>query len=210
MTSWHRGSVQALATLSCARLRDRPETEILIGGLAMGIHATGHPRCTRPAAQIVITSLVSTVTEWARGPLSHLFGGSLDDPRVELRVRPRRGRAAYARQRSERPSPRSLARNPPRRCTVLMRREGPVPVGPAVARGTPARRQRIAARSWRQAEVRGGPLALPVGAHHCRSPYLRRARFSRLSSPTEPTLADVPRYGAAPRRGAVLAAYDRV
>ena len=33
-----------------------------------------------------MAELVPAVTEWARGPLSHLFGGSLDDPRVELRV----------------------------------------------------------------------------------------------------------------------------
>jgi spermidine synthase len=26
------------------------------------------------------------VAEWARGPLAHLFGGSLDDPRVRLRL----------------------------------------------------------------------------------------------------------------------------
>jgi len=30
---------------------------------------------------------VPKIVEWARGPLAHLFGDSLDDPRVEIAVR---------------------------------------------------------------------------------------------------------------------------
>jgi spermidine synthase len=39
-----------------------------------------------PEASVVVAELVPAVTAWARGPLSTLFAGSLDDPRVELRV----------------------------------------------------------------------------------------------------------------------------
>ena len=81
-----RGSEQALATLACARLRDRPRASILIGGLGMGFTLRAALDALGPVARVVVAELVPAVTEWARGPLSHLFGGSLDDPRVELRV----------------------------------------------------------------------------------------------------------------------------
>ncbi len=81
-----RGSEQALATLTCARLRDRPRASVLIGGLGMGFTLRAALDALGPAARVVVAELVPAVAEWARGPLSHLFGGSLDDPRVELRV----------------------------------------------------------------------------------------------------------------------------
>jgi spermidine synthase len=36
-------------------------------------------------AQIVVAELVPSVVAWARGPMAGIFGGSLDDPRVETR-----------------------------------------------------------------------------------------------------------------------------
>jgi spermidine synthase len=81
-----RGSEQALATLTCARLRDRPGTKVLIGGLGMGFTLRAALDALGPEARVVVAELVPAVAEWARGPLSNLFAGSLDDPRVELRV----------------------------------------------------------------------------------------------------------------------------
>lgn len=81
-----RGSEQALATLTCARLRDRPQARILIGGLGMGFTLKAALDTLGPAARIVVAELIPAVAEWARGPLFHLFDGSLDDPRVELRI----------------------------------------------------------------------------------------------------------------------------
>jgi spermidine synthase len=86
MTNQLRGSEKALATLTCARLRDRPEARILIGGLGMGFTLKAALDALGPAAQVVVAELVPGVAQWAQGPLSHLFGSSLDDPRVELRV----------------------------------------------------------------------------------------------------------------------------
>jgi spermidine synthase len=37
-------------------------------------------------ASVVVAELVPAVVAWARGPLSSLFAGCLDDPRVELRI----------------------------------------------------------------------------------------------------------------------------
>lgn len=81
-----RGSEKALATLTCARLRDRPRARVLIGGLGMGFTLRAALDGLGPEASVVVAELVPAVTAWARGALSHLFAGSLDDPRVELRV----------------------------------------------------------------------------------------------------------------------------
>jgi spermidine synthase len=86
MTNQLRGSEQALATLTCARLRDRPEARILIGGLGMGFTLRAALDALGPAAQVVVAELVPGVAQWAQGPLSHLFGSSLADPRVQLRI----------------------------------------------------------------------------------------------------------------------------
>ena len=86
MNNQLRGSEQALATLTCARLADRPAARILIGGLGMGFTLQAALRALGPGARVVVAELVPAVAAWARGPLSHLFGTSLDDPRVELRI----------------------------------------------------------------------------------------------------------------------------
>ncbi|WP_132254578.1 spermidine synthase [Methylobacterium segetis] len=79
-----RGSEEALATIACERLRDRPRAKILIGGLGMGFTLRAALKALGPEARVVVAELVPAVTSWARGPLAHLFEGSLDDPRVEL------------------------------------------------------------------------------------------------------------------------------
>ena len=86
MSNQFRGSERALGTLTCGRLHDRPEARILIGGLGMGFTLRAALDALGPAARVVVAELIPTVAEWARGPLAHLFAGSLDDPRVELRV----------------------------------------------------------------------------------------------------------------------------
>ncbi|HEV7254063.1 MAG TPA: hypothetical protein VGN97_13335 [Mesorhizobium sp.] len=86
MNSRRRGSEEALATLACARLRDHPRARVLIGGLGMGFTLRAALDGLGPQASVVVAELIPAVTAWARGPLSQLFAGSLDDPRVELRV----------------------------------------------------------------------------------------------------------------------------
>lgn len=86
MCSRRPGSERALATLTCERLTDRPNARILIGGLGMGFTLDSALDALGPKARVVVSELVPAVAEWARGPLAHIFGDSLDDPRVELRV----------------------------------------------------------------------------------------------------------------------------
>nr|WP_244473088.1 hypothetical protein [Methylobacterium sp. Leaf100] len=84
MTDQDRGSEQALATLPCGRLAERPAPRILIGGLGMGFTLRAALDVLGPRAEVVVAELVPGVVAWARGILAHLHGASLDDPRVRL------------------------------------------------------------------------------------------------------------------------------
>ena len=84
MSSRLRGSEEALATLTCEPLRNQPAPKILIGGLGMGFTLRA-AQATLPAkATIVVAELVPEIVEWAKGPLAHLHGDSLNDKRVDL------------------------------------------------------------------------------------------------------------------------------
>ncbi|KMO33487.1 spermidine synthase [Methylobacterium aquaticum] len=85
MGSHRSGSERELAALACAGLRDRAGPRVLIGGLGMGFTLRAALAELGPDATIVVAELVPAVLAWARGPLAHVFGGCLDDPRVEIR-----------------------------------------------------------------------------------------------------------------------------
>jgi spermidine synthase len=84
MNNRRSGSEVALASLTCARLKDRPRPRMLIGGLGMGFTLRAALDGLGPDAQVVVAELVPSVIAWARGPLAHVFSGCLDDPRVDL------------------------------------------------------------------------------------------------------------------------------
>lgn len=84
MNDQDRGSEQALATEACARLIDRPAPRLLIGGLGMGFTLRAALEVLGPQAEVVVAELMPAVIGWARGPLAHLFAGSLADPRVSV------------------------------------------------------------------------------------------------------------------------------
>lgn len=85
MGSQVRHSEQALATMTCDRLGDGSGT-VLIGGLGMGFTLGAALGAWGPTANVVVAELVPKVVEWAKGPLAHIFGGSLSDARVTLQV----------------------------------------------------------------------------------------------------------------------------
>lgn len=85
MNSTRGHSEEALASLACAHLSERPDARVLIGGLGMGFTLRAALRTLGPEARIVVAELVPAVAAWARGPLADVFRGCLDDPRVELR-----------------------------------------------------------------------------------------------------------------------------
>jgi spermidine synthase len=78
------GSEVALAELAIAKLGGPAAHRILIGGLGMGFTLRAALKALPQNARVSVAELVPEVIDWARGPLAHVFEGSLDDPRVEL------------------------------------------------------------------------------------------------------------------------------
>lgn len=86
MNSLNHGSEEALARLAAARLGPRPGRRVLVGGLGMGYTAAAALRDLGPDGRITVAELVPAVVEWNRGPLAHLAGAPLVDPRVDVHV----------------------------------------------------------------------------------------------------------------------------
>jgi spermidine synthase len=85
MNSRSTGSEEALATLTCDRLRGRKRPHILIGGLGMGFTLRAALTVLGPDARVTVAELVPAVVKWARGPMAGMFEGALeDDPRVSV------------------------------------------------------------------------------------------------------------------------------
>ncbi|MGH6694611.1 spermidine synthase [Sphingopyxis sp.] len=84
MSSRMSGSEEALATMTCDRLRSPKAASLLIGGYGMGFTLRAALATLGPDAKIVVAELVPGIIEWARGPMVELAAGCLDDPRVEL------------------------------------------------------------------------------------------------------------------------------
>ncbi|MCA0210291.1 MAG: spermidine synthase [Proteobacteria bacterium] len=84
MSSRMSGSEEALATMTCDRLRSAKGASLLIGGYGMGFTLRAALATLGPDAKIAVAELVSGIIEWARGPMAELAAGCLDDPRVEL------------------------------------------------------------------------------------------------------------------------------
>jgi spermidine synthase len=84
MNSRSHGSEDALAELSCARLVNRVNPRLLIGGLGMGFTLAAALRHLGDAAQVVVAELVPGVVAWNRGVLGAAAGHPLRDPRVSV------------------------------------------------------------------------------------------------------------------------------
>lgn len=85
MNSRTHASEDALARFACARVADRPNPHILIGGLGMGFTLAAALRQLGTKGHITVAELVPEVIAWNRGPLAHLAGRPLDDARVTIR-----------------------------------------------------------------------------------------------------------------------------
>ena len=86
MSSWSFRSEQALAVLAFEKLNERT-ARVLIGGLGMGFTLAAARKALSPSSTIIVAELVPKIVDWAGGPLRHLLGSSLDDPRVSVEVR---------------------------------------------------------------------------------------------------------------------------
>ncbi len=85
MNSRIHGSEDALAEQTCARLVDRSEPRLLIGGLGMGFTLAAALQRIGDPARVVVAELVPAVVAWNRGPLGEHAGHPLQDPRVAVR-----------------------------------------------------------------------------------------------------------------------------
>ncbi|WP_411339117.1 spermidine synthase [Sphingopyxis sp. J-6] len=86
MNSRMSGSEEALAEMSCDRLRSDAAPHLLIGGYGMGFTLRAALARLGPDAHVTVAELVPEIIDWARGPMAALTAGGLDDPRVELRL----------------------------------------------------------------------------------------------------------------------------
>ncbi|WP_150293783.1 spermidine synthase [Sphingobium estronivorans] len=84
MSSRMSGSEEALANLSCDRLRGRARPHLLIGGYGMGFTLRAALAALGHDGQVTVAELVPEIIDWARGPMADLMAGCLDDPRVRL------------------------------------------------------------------------------------------------------------------------------
>ena len=84
MNSRMSGSEEALAVMSCERLRTPDAAQLLIGGYGMGFTLRAALAALGPDAKIIVAELVPEIIDWARGPMAGLAAGCLDDPRVDL------------------------------------------------------------------------------------------------------------------------------
>ena len=83
MNSRMSGSEEALATMSCARLRSAAP-HLLIGGYGMGFTLRAALGVLPAGARVTVAEVVPEIVEWARGPMAGLTAGALDDGRVTL------------------------------------------------------------------------------------------------------------------------------
>lgn len=86
MNSRMSGSEEALAVMSCERLRNPDKAHLLIGGYGMGFTLRAALATLGPDAKITLAELVPAIIDWARGPMAELAADCLDDPRVALVV----------------------------------------------------------------------------------------------------------------------------
>lgn len=84
MNSRLHGSEDALAKLTCSRLKGKPNLRILIGGLGMGYTLSAALEQSRRDTRIIVSELIPAVVRWNREHLGHLAGMPLDDPRVAV------------------------------------------------------------------------------------------------------------------------------
>jgi spermidine synthase len=84
MNSRMSGSEEALATMTCERLRGHAAPHLLIGGYGMGFTLRAALAMLGPKARVTVGELVPEIIAWARGPMAVLASGCLDDRRVEI------------------------------------------------------------------------------------------------------------------------------
>jgi spermidine synthase len=82
MSSRAHGSEEEMARRACGAATK----DVLIGGLGLGYTVRAALDVLPAEARLVVAEIVPAVVEWNRGPLAHLAGRPLDDPRASVEV----------------------------------------------------------------------------------------------------------------------------
>ncbi len=89
MTSLAHGSEEELARMACQPFRSAKQPKVLIGGLGMCFTlAAAVESLTQKGATFVVAELTEAILEWNQTHMKSMHPGLLDDPRVEVRVKP--------------------------------------------------------------------------------------------------------------------------
>ncbi|OEU56514.1 MAG: hypothetical protein BA862_04785 [Desulfobulbaceae bacterium S3730MH12] len=84
MNSRLHGSEDALAELTCSRIKRKSDQRILIGGLGMGYTLAAALQHSGDDSLITVAELIPAVIRWNREHFGHLAGKPLDDGRVSI------------------------------------------------------------------------------------------------------------------------------
>jgi len=84
MDSRLHASEDALAELAIRKISSVRKPCVLVGGLGMGHTLAAALKVLGPEAKVEVSEIMPAVVEWNRGPLSHLAGHPLIDPRVAV------------------------------------------------------------------------------------------------------------------------------
>lgn len=84
MSSRQRGSEEAMADVALEAIGDAPIPRVLVGGLGMGFTLRAVLDRFGEGARVTVAELMPAIVRYNRGPLAHLAGAPLDDPRVTL------------------------------------------------------------------------------------------------------------------------------
>lgn len=78
-----RFSEEQLAELTIQRLCNA-DARLLIGGYGMGFTLRAALAALGPGGAVTVAEIVPEIIDWAKGPLAHLTGDSLADPRLTI------------------------------------------------------------------------------------------------------------------------------
>lgn len=84
MNSLANMSEIVLAELACEPLKNAKKPRVLVGGLGMGFTLKAALNSLQADAEVVVAELNPIIITWCQGPIAHLTGGAVDDPRVAV------------------------------------------------------------------------------------------------------------------------------
>jgi spermidine synthase len=85
MSNLNHQSEDQLALRSMRRMNFEAR-RVLIGGLGLGFTLRAVLDLAPPDAEVTVCELIPEIVEWNRGPLAHLAGHALDDPRTKVLI----------------------------------------------------------------------------------------------------------------------------